>query len=219
MLAALLGLVLANSSEAGFILSVTAPSSPIAIPTAGTTDFTVAVRLAADSGAQAVRGYTIPVDLRPPTGSGLPTGWTIVSVNQRFFGFTDAFPGFDKRGGVGDLPSQEGDASASNGNLISGPVNFTTTPVTLFDLTVRIDPTAAPGNYVAEVFSSGTLLEINDATGTPVPRANLQFQSASIELSAVPEPTGMLFCAGAGLALARLVRRPRRQTIQACRQK
>jgi hypothetical protein len=193
--------LLAAEARAGFILSVVGPADPVAIPGVGTNEFTVAVRLATDAGTQAIKGYTIPVDLRPPNNTGLPVGWTIDSVNQQFFGFTDPFPGFDKRGGSGDLPSQEGDATASNGNLFGPAVNFTTTPVTLFNLKVRIDPTAAAGDTIVAIFNSGTLLAINDATANPVPSGDLQFQSATITISAVPEPGSLLFSAALGLGV------------------
>lgn len=188
----LLALSLAVPSHAGLDLSLEPDAAIVEIPVAGTASFSVAVRMNADAGTQLVKSYNLPIDIREPIGLGLPTGWSLTAVTQKFFGFTEAFPPFDP----GTSAPQSFDLAPSDGNLASA-VSFDTSPVTLFDFTVSIDATAIAGDY-SFVFVDEGVLGITDENNDLIP-ANLG--SGAITLQAVPEPNSFALLA-VGIALA-----------------
>ena len=187
LIASLLAIVVATSNaKADVVLSMTPEENDVVVSPGGKTQLTIGVQLATTSGTQQIRGYTIPIDLFEPFGTDPPAGFEVVALTQRF-----DFQGLPFRG---DPDPQEGDLLAEDGNL-SDSFEFTTTPVTLFDFTVEISDSAAPGDYTAAVVSD-RLFTINDGSGASIPESQITFQPATISVTAVPEPTGVVALCG-----------------------
>ncbi len=168
-----------NPANAAIVILVGPALTTVTAPTgAAIQDVTLTVSMAASVGTESVLSYTIPVDLSPPVGTNPPTGFTVTSVVSRL-----TFPGqpsFDF-----DLNPSEGDLLASGGPFnFNEPVQFTTTPVALFDFTLAIDSSVVAGDYSAFVVR-GALLAVNQGL-----TATAQIgPPAVIRVQAVPEPT------------------------------
>lgn len=164
-----------GKAKAGVVVTFEPSTSLIMIPTVGTEQFSVEVRIAADTGTQAINGYEIPVDLSPPVGVGRPVGWQILSVTE----LTSFGSGFFDQDFI--TPS-EGDLRV--GDLTLGvPLMFTTTPTALFSFVVSVDSTAQVGQYSISVFD-GVLLDLGG-----LPRGQVDISNfATINAVAVPEP-------------------------------
>ncbi len=165
-----------GKAEAGAVVTFEPSTSRIIIPTAGTEQFSVQVRLAADTDTQAIDNYEISVDLSPPLGVGRPVGWQILSVTE-VTSFGEGF--FDED----FITPEEGDLRVGDLTIFGSPLTFTTTPTTLFSFVVSVDSTARVGQYSIGAFD-GVLLNLGS-----LPREEIDISSvATINAVAIPEP-------------------------------
>lgn len=164
-----------GKANAGIVVTFEPSTSLVMIPTVGTEQFSVEVRIEADTGTQAINGYEIPVDLSLPVGVGRPVGWQIWSVTQlTSFGGGFFQPDF--------ITPSEGDLRV--GDLTLGtPLTFTTAPTALFSFVVSVDSTAQVGQYSIGVFD-GVLLDLGGLSRGQIDISNV----ATINVVAVPEP-------------------------------
>lgn len=177
-----------GNAQAGVVVTLESSTARVIIPTTGTEQFSVQVRLAADEGTQAINGYEIPVDFSPPAGVGRPVGWQVLSVTQ-LISFSDGFFEQDF-----NTPS-EGDLRV--GDLTLGaPLTFTTTPTALFSFVVSVDSTAEAGQYSIGVFD-GVLLDLGSLPREQVDISNF----ATINVVAIPEPGSLQAIVIAGVVL------------------
>ena len=164
-----------GKAKAAVVVTFEPSTSRVTIPTTGTEQFSVVVRIAADTGTQAINAYEISVDLSPPVGVGRPVGWQILSVTE-VTSFGGGF--FDED----FITPAEGDLRV--GDLTLGaPLTFTTTPTALFSFVVSVDSTAQVGQYSIGVFD-GVLLDLGS-----LPRGQVDISNvATINVAAIPEP-------------------------------
>ena len=195
-------LVNSGICRAGIVLSFLPATTNVNFTVNPTESFTIGVQLAADVGTQNIQGYSIPIDFRNPIGKGLPTGWNVLSVT----------PVANFSGGIlftGSTNPAEGDAYGSD-TRTAGPLSFTTTPVTLFDVTVQISrATATNADFTASFLTTGSLFAINDGIGTTLPANQINATgTALIRVTGVPEPSSLaLLIASCIGACAFLVKR------------
>lgn len=172
----------ATSGYAGVVLTFDPSVNELTLPQSGTTSFTIAVRLNAAVGTESVSGYDIPIDLAPAVGRGLPDGWSISGFTKLTdFGNEKIFPGPNA------LNPDEGDFLVGDANLVDEFLVFTTDPTALFSFTVDVASTAQPGSYTASIVD-GALLGIGGIARNQINLPN----AASIKVSAVPEPSGLV---------------------------
>lgn len=183
---------LAAPASADLVLSIGPVLTSIAQPTAGATrEITLTVFMRAKTGTESVEGYTLPIDISPPTGTSLPSGMTITGATARTVFGGPPFAGNFATPGEGDLVAIAGFPGST-------PVPFNTTPTPLFDFNVLIDSSVATGDYSADFFQ-GVLLSLDhNLTATFDP-------PAVIRIVAVPEPStlGVLGCLVVPLAWRR----------------
>jgi len=197
--------------QAGIILSLVSTSNSIDLSVNPVQQFVIGVRAQADTGTQDLFGYTIPVDLRNPIGTGTPPGWTVLSVARTSnFGGALYTP---------NLSPSEGDVSASETRTSGTPFTFTTTPVTLFEFTVQVSRNGAvDGTYVASIFNNGSLFALNNSSaGGTLPANQISTGTVSVQIVGVPEPSslallGMTDVLGIGISARRLNRKRHRIT-------
>jgi hypothetical protein len=177
--------------DAGVVITFSPAVQQVTIPLSGTTQIPITVRIAANAGTQEIAGYEIPVDVRPPIGSGLPSGWTIGSGTP-IFTFPGSFGFFQS-----ELTPAEGDLRV--GDLTLGDsVTLTVDPIDLFTFDLTVSSNAVPGQVSVGIFD-GVLLSVAN-----VDRGDINFQSLGIiNAVAVPEPFVTPLLAIAGLALLR----------------
>lgn len=191
-----------QETQAGVVLSLSPSSQDVNLPSAGgTNSFSIEARIAADSGTQQVKGYSLPVDLGPPAGIGVPTGWKIVSVTPLFEIVTGVPPTVEFDDPPNHTAPAEGDLRVRDQTFSAAVINLTTSPLALFRFTVEINDQAIAGNYTAS-YTNGPLFTLIDQTFNPIPESSIQRNSASITLQAVPEPNAMAalgFLGGLGI--------------------
>ena len=162
-------------ASASLVLSVGPAFTSIAQPAVGATqEITMTVFLRAQAGTEDVVGYSLPVDLSPPAGKGLPLGMTITGATARtIFGG----PQFKF-----NLNPGEGDLLATAGFPGEPAVPFDTNFKPLFDFNILVDDTVATGDYSLD-FVQGVLLSLD-------PNLTASFSApAIIRVVAVPEPS------------------------------
>jgi hypothetical protein len=181
-------------SHSGIVLSFVPATTNVNFTVNSTEQFVIGVQIAADSGTQNIQGYSIPVDFRNPIGTDAPPGWTVTAVNY----VTNFSSGVLF---TGDINPGFGDAYGSDVRT-AGPIQFTTSPVTLFEITVQVARgTAVNGDYLASFVSSGPLFSLDVAENTPLPLSQINATAtAPIRITGVPEPSSLVFlavaCAG-----------------------
>lgn len=166
---------LATPASASLVLSIGPTFTSVAQPTAGTTrGITMTVFMRAQTGTEDVVGYSLPIDLSPPTGKGLPLGMTITGATARTIFGGPQFKAV--------LNPGEGDLLATAGFPGEPAVPFDTNFSPLFDFNILIDDTVATGDYSLD-FVQGVLLSLDpNLTATFSP-------PAVIRVVAVPEPS------------------------------
>jgi hypothetical protein len=180
-----------RSADAGIVVTFDPSEDVVNIPSSGINQVVVNVRLAADSGAQEVQGYEMPVEILAGSDNAFPQGWQLGAVTQETV-FSNAFFQVES-------PSAEG--AFRVGDLSTGAaITFDTTPRSIFSFVIEVDPTALPGTATIGVFD-GLLFDI-----TGVPRDQVNFSNmATITATAIPEPSSILalFCGGLMMGLRR----------------
>jgi hypothetical protein len=193
----ILSLVVIGTSShalAGLVISFTPSTTFVEVPPNESASFTIDVQLAADAqaGTQSLTTYDIPIDIREPSGQGLPTGWTIVSVDE-VLSLGGSFNGSIIPDG-GDLR-----AVGTVDLQAPSPVDFTTNPQTLFRFTVEVASDGEVGEFSAHFFD-GNILGFTDGEFDEISLEEVDFSdSATIHVLAVPEPAvgvilGPLLC-------------------------
>lgn len=187
---------LAAPASADLVLSIGPELTTIVQPIGGATrEITLTVFMRAKTGTESVEGYTLPVDLSPPPGKGLPLGMTITAD-------TTAITIFGGLPFKADLNPGEGDLLAIAGALNVTPVLFDTNPSPLFNFNVLIDSTVATGDYTADFVNESLLSLDRNLTAIFDP-------SAIIRIVAVPEPSTLSVL---GLLVVPLALRRRRRS-------
>lgn len=186
ILCAVISLCATTSACAGVVLTFDPSVKELTLPQSGTTSFTIAVRLNAETGTESVSGYDIPIDLAPVAGRGLPGGWSISGFTKLAdFGNVIIFPGPNA------LSPDEGDFLVGDASL-GDPLVYNTDPTALFSFTVDVASTAQPGSYTASIVD-GALLGIGGFARNEITLPD----AASIIVRAVPEPSGLVVLSGA----------------------
>ena len=200
LFAGLLFVASAIPGYAGIVLTIDGPSGDVQIPTTGTVNLRYEVLVAADAGTQDTRGFTIPVDITPPSGKGVPTGVTITNILETNSPYGELPSGTNED--IGD----SGDFSFTDGNFV-GLVTLTTANISLFEFTLSIDSTATEGSSFDISLPSNNLFSYTDGNDAEIPTT---FPSAiRVNLVAVPEPSATALLLGT--ACFGLLRRKRTQ--------
>lgn len=184
--AAALSIGLAPPAAAGLVLRIGPETTTVTRPTTGnTTNVTLTAYVRADANTESVANYTVPIDLTPPGGPGIPSGMLLI----REATIRTLFPERTFYSDVLNDPNGEADFYASViGPFVSPrppPVVFGTDFSPLFDFTISIDDTVAVGDYAVDVVRDSVLLAFD-----PDLSDNIQFEApAVIRVVAVPEPS------------------------------
>jgi hypothetical protein len=185
-------LCVSGKVQSAVVLSLTPATSNEFLPAAGnTTQVTVVANIATDVGTQNILAYELPVDLGPPTGKGLPTGWSVTAVTP-LFNFPPAPGGrfnFDLNRAAVDIYAA--DLTSLTAPV---PVTLTTTPLALYSFTVQLNDQALPGAFTASFAAGGNDFSLIDGNFAAIPSSSIIFNSATINLSAVPEPSSASLC-------------------------
>ena len=186
MLAAAIAVGLSNWAVSGVVLSFSPLTTSTTVPTTGTTkQIIIEASIAADVGTQDIRGYNLPVDISPPVDIGMPTGWSITTVNV-----INEIAG-DPPFSFSTTPTQ-GDLFVQDATLFGSAVTLTTAPLPSFNFTLELTDQAQQGNYTVGIFNGATFAVV-DGGGAGIAPAQIQSNTATITLTAVPEPaTGSL---------------------------
>ncbi len=183
---------LATPASAALVLSIGPEFTSITQPALGaTSEITLTVFMRAQTGTESVVGYTLPIDISPPTRTNLPPGMTITGATALTIFSNPPFAGNFTNPGEGDLVATAGFPGGTS-------VSFDTNPSPLFNFNVSIDSSVAPGDYTVDFFR-GVLLSVDrNLTATFDP-------PAVIRIAAVPEPStlGLLGCFVVPLVLRR----------------
>jgi hypothetical protein len=193
----------ASPTQGGIVVSL-APSAPtVSADPDARGSVLLSVRAAADEGTQTLKAYDLLVDLSPPGGVGLPSGWTVEAPVDivELGGFFD--PG----------PSASADVYAGDIDILGSGIVLDTSPITLWEFTVNMNGFEGARDGVFEVKFLGpenpafSLIDANEETIDPI-----MSNPASITLdgfnAVVPEPSSIGFTGLAALAVC-LTRRRR----------
>lgn len=166
-------------AHAGIVISLVGPSGDVEVPSSGIVDLQYEVFVAADAGTQDTKGYTIPVDITPPDGQGLPQGISTTNIRE-----TNS-PYLQLPSGSNDAIGSAGDFSFTDGNFV-GAVTLDTNAVSLFEFTLSIDNTAVPGSSFEVSIPSNNLFSYTDGNDNEI--APILPSSLRVNPVAVPEP-------------------------------
>lgn len=178
--------------SAGLILSFSPSSATVNANGSHLASVTIDVQAAADpeSVTQTLVAYDLFVDLAPPSGEGIPAGWSVSAAEE--------VTNFDVFLNIG--PASPGDVYASASQLDSPAINLTTTPVTLwrFDVNFDADAGAIDGLYDLSFVTSGNF-GVADASDQDIPYSISPATITLQNLVATPEPSTLLLFSIAGI--------------------